>query len=533
MQREGESFVRESVSRRTLTAATIPELFEAALETGSSRPWLHFEGLVLTLGQAHERVAAVAHALASRGVGRGSRVLATARNDPAYLFVWLAVTRLGATIAAVDAQGSRAELEVLTAQVRPDVVVTDRALEEALRHAVSGPAPDASVLLTEDLDAAPPAPAPPPAARPDDVAVLIPTSGTTGRPKLVMQTQRAYVMAGQGFPFWLGLNDSDRLMTSLPLFHLNAPAYSVLGSLVAGAALILLPRFSAARFIDQARRYGATEFNAIGAMLEILMRRPARDDDSDNPIRLCFTGPSPSQARHLEIERRFGFEIVCGYALSESPYGLVWRKGTRPYGTLGSPRQHPTMGEVNRARVVDTRGREVGPGEVGELRLSNPAVMAGYLDMPEETSKVLSEGWLSTGDLVRVNADGTYTFVARKKEIIRRRGENLSPVEVEMALEAHPAVAEAAVVGVPSELSEEEVKAFVVPEEGLRLCFTELRGFVSERLSAFKVPRYFEAVAELPHTATGRVAKRRLPRHRTEAEEDLDPAPGRNARGRG
>jgi carnitine-CoA ligase len=284
----------------------------------------------------------------------------------------------------------------------------------------------------------------------------------------------------------------------------------------------LLPRFSGRRFIDWARRYGATEFNAIGAMIEILMRQPERPDDADNPLRLCYTGPSPPRQRQLEIERRFGLEIVCGYALSESPYGLIWKRGTRPFGTLGSPRQHPTMGEINHARVT-SEGRGVGVGEVGELELKSPAVMLGYYQDPEETNKVLSDGWLRTGDLVRVNGDGTYSFVGRKKELIRRRGENLSPVEVESALEAHPAVAEAAVIGVPSELSEEEIKAFVVPAEGATIDLAELREFVAERLARFKVPRYLELAAELPHTPTGRVAKHELPSERTPAERDFDP----------
>ncbi len=435
------------------------------------------------------------------------------------MFIWLAVTRLGAIIVTINPASSGAELKGFAEQVQPFLVVTD----DGLCDAVEANIPGARVVLVEDLVGARPAD-PAPAAGPDDVAVMIPTSGTTGRSKLVMQTHRAYAMAGEGFPFWLGLTDEDRLMTSLPLFHINAPAYSVLGSVAARAGLVLLPRFSGSRFIDWARRYGATEFNAIGAMVEILMRRPERDDDADNPLRLCYTGPAPPKDRQIEIERRFGFEIRCGYALSESPYGLIWKSGTRPYGTLGSARQHPTLGEVNHVRATDG-GRRVGVDEIGELELKNPAVMRGYFNMPAATQDVLAGGWLRTGDLVRVNEDGTYTFVGRKKEIIRRRGENLSPVEVEAALEAHPGVVEAAVIGVPSELSEEEVKAFVVLATGAGVAPAELREFASARLAPFKVPRYFEVVEELPHTATGRIAKHELPTERTDAEADLDPAP--------
>jgi crotonobetaine/carnitine-CoA ligase len=328
-------------------------------------------------------------------------------------------------------------------------------------------------------------------------------------------------MAGEGFPYWLQLGGDDRLMTSLPLFHINAPAYSTLGSVAARAGLVLLPAFSAHDFIPAARRYGATEFNAIGAMLEILMRQPARPDDADNPVRIAYTGPSPDRERQLEIEARFGLDIVCGYALSETPYGLVWRHGARPYGSLGSPRQHPDLGHVNDARIVDDGG-PVATGGVGELELRNPAIMRGYYEMRVETAAVLDDdGWLHTGDLVRDDGDETYTFVGRKKDVIRRRGENLSPAEVEAALEHHPDVAEAAVIGVPSELSEQDVKAFMIAAPGRTIDVKDVHAFAARHLAPFKVPRYFEVVDELPHTPTGRLAKHRLGFERTTEEVDL------------
>jgi crotonobetaine/carnitine-CoA ligase len=184
-------------------------------------------------------------------------------------------------------------------------------------------------------------------------------------------------------------------------------------------------------------------------------------------------------------------------------------------------RQHPYDGTVNEARVVED-GRDVAVGEVGELLLRNPAVMLGYWGMPEETDEVLRDGWLHTGDLVREGPKGTYTFIGRRKEVIRRRGENLAPSEVEAALEQHPAVAEAAVIGVPSPLSEEDVKAFVVLRDGDGVEPAELRDFAAERLTRFKVPRYLELVPELPHTPTGRVAKHRLAKELTGSEWDAE-----------
>ncbi len=493
---------------------TIPEFIRAAVDDAGAKSWLHTHDGELTYAQMLARVERAASALRSLGVGRGDRVLTTPRNTADYLLSWFALMDVGAIQVPVNPKSSEAEIAGFVQQVDPTLVVTDPELAPLVPTAARWI--DVATLYDGRPDGHGPA-----ALDETDVAVMIPTSGTTGRSKLVMQTHRAYVMAGEGFPWWMQLTADDRVMTSLPLFHINAPAYSTLGSLAARASLVLLPGFSASTFLDDARTFGATEFNSIGAMLEILVRQPPRADDADNPIRLCYTGPSPDREHQLEIEERYGFEIVCGYALSESPYALIWRHGERPYGTLGSARQHPTLGHVNDARAVDD-GRVVGPGETGELELRNPAIMRGYYEMPEETAAVIVDGWLKTGDLVRVNADETYTFGGRKKEVIRRRGENLSPAEVEQVLERHPDIVEAAVIGVPSDLSEEDVKAFVVAADGRAPDLAAVHAFALEHLARYKVPRYIEVLAELPHTATDRLAKHKLARERNATEVDFE-----------
>jgi carnitine-CoA ligase len=558
-------------------AGTIPRLLAAAADRDSDGTWLRSDQGSLTFGGAVAAVSQTAAALQAAGAGNGDLVMLTASTTPPYLLSWLALTSLGAIAVAVNPRSTPAELAGLIGQVRPRMLITDAKLAEviaAARDELGGPeaasteaastaaastvaagsftGPNVtgregggafagaafpaeidvhSVIPADWADAA----AMTQAARtaslpdgrvgPDDVAVLIPTSGTTGRSKLVIQTHRAYAMAGEGFPFWMELTAADRMLTTLPLFHINAPAYSVMGSLACGAGLVLAERFSASTFLDTARRHGATEFNAIGAMLEILMRQPERPDDADTPLRLCYTGPAPERDRQLAMEQRFGLRIVVGYALSESPYGLIWARGTRPYGTLGSVRQHPELGTVNEARVVDEAGQVVGPGQSGELELRNPVLTRGYWEMPAETAALIDDGWLRTGDLVTVGDDGTYTFISRVKEVIRRRGENLSPLEVEEVLAAHPAVLECAVVGVPSELSEEDVKAFVVPAAGVRqVDFASLRSFAADRLAPFKVPRYWQQVADLPRTPTARVAKHRLPVGHPDDEYDAESA---------
>src|SRR3954454_2143943 len=492
---------------------TIPGLLTTAVERDPDGEWIRTDEETLTFGEVASQVAALAARLGEAGVGHGELVVVTARTTPSYFVCWLALASLGAISVPTDPGATLDELTGLVHQVRPRAVVTDAALrplvDEARGDVAATDVLDLDTLLADAKGSRSGAVAEG-RVTPDDLAVLIPTSGTTGRSKLVMQTHRAYAMAGVGFPWWMGLTPDDRLMTSLPLFHINAPAYSVLGSLATGAGLVLLPRFSASGFLDAARRHGATEFNAIGAMLEILMRQPARPDDAETDLRLCYTGPSPAREWQEAFEERFGLRVVCGYGLSESIYGLIWAHGTRPFGTLGSPRQHPTLGVVNQARGVDDEGRDVGVGGTGELLLRNPAVTPGYWEMPEETARVLVDGWLHTGDLVTVDGDDLYTFVARKKEVIRRRGENLSPAEVEEAIAAHPAVLEAAVVGVPSELTEEEVKAFVVLREPVDL--EQLREFAAARLTSFKVPRFWQVLDDLPRTPTARVAKHQLPR---------------------
>jgi carnitine-CoA ligase len=559
-------------------AGTIPRLLAAAAGRDSQGTWLRSDAGSLTFGGAVAAVSQTADALEAAGVGKGDLVMLTARTTPPYLLSWLALTSLGAVAVAVNPRSTPAELAGLISQVKPRLLITDAGLAGVISEVRAGTdlagmgattgrdvtgrdvtgqgvtgrpatrqaddsAPGASFPKEFDVNSLIPADWADPAAMaraalnvslpdvgvgPDDIAVLIPTSGTTGRSKLVMQTHRAYAMAGEGFGFWMELTAADRMLTTLPLFHVNAPAYSVMGSLACGAGLVLAERFSASTFLETARRHGATEFNAIGAMLEILMRQPERPDDADTPLRLCYTGPAPERERQLAMERRFGLRIVVGYALSESPYGLIWARGTRPFGTLGSVRQHPVLGTVNHARVVSESGSIAGPGGSGELELRNPVLTRGYWEMPAETAALMHDGWLRTGDLVSAGDDGTYTFISRAKEVIRRRGENLSPLEVEEVLIAHPAVLECAVIGVPSELSEEEVKAFVVPAAGVaQLDFAELWSFAAERLASFKVPRYWQQVAELPRTPTARVAKHRLPAGHPDGEYDAESASAR------
>lgn len=489
---------------------TIPELlaWRAATTPG---PWLFFGEDSWTLADVSGQVDAAAVGLAERGVVPGDRVALLLGNQPATLFAWLATNALGGIAAPFNHALKAPELEALIALVRPRVLVVDE--HRALAEAACAGLPEAQrpELVSPEELASGGRGAPRAGVAPDDVAVLIATSGTTGKPKAVMQTHRTFCLTAEAFPAWLGLTSGDRLLATLPLFHINAQAYSVMGALGAGGSLALAARFSASGFWSEAKRLGATQVNVVGAMLHMLLQKEPTAADRDHGLRVCYAALALPEAQHRAFEDRFGVRLAVGYGMSETTFGTVWPLGERPrYGSMGRLRQHPRLGAVNRSRVVRDDGTDAADGEAGELWLANPATMRGYWDDPEQTAIVLAGGWLHTGDLVRRDGEGFYTFVARKKEVIRRRGENVAAAEVENVLLAHPSVGEAAVVGAPSSLGEEEIVAYVAPRAGATVDVGELDAWARERLADFKVPSRILVRDALPRTATERIAKHLL-----------------------
>lgn len=495
---------------------TIPEFLEQGASRWPDAPWwLAGEPTPVNRAAVYESARRVAGGLQSLGVAPGDRVVVVLPNGLDFVRAWFGTVLAGGVVIGVNPVAAAAELAAVVTKASASVVVADvrRPLPTGVRTVEVG-----------DLDAA--APVAPVPASPDQPASCIQSSGSTGEPKFVIETHAMYTAAAEGFPFWLGLTEDDVLLTTLPLSHLNAQAYSTLGSYGAGARLALLPRFSASSFWGQVHRYGATQFNAIGAMVEILMAQPPSPAERDHSLRLCYSAPAPTEQRHREIEERLGLRLVIGYALSETPYGLVSPVDRPPvYGSMGRPRQHPRLGEVNHARIVDAAGRDVAPGVVGELLLQNPFTTPGYLDQPETSAQIMRDGWLRTGDLASCDANGDYYFAGRLKETIRRRGENLSPAEVENVIEAHPSVTSSAVIGVPSPLTEEDIKAFVMLRPDASLTPDDLVAWWSDRLPPYKRPRYLEFVDSWPLTETQKIAKTRLPRERTAGEADLQEGP--------
>jgi carnitine-CoA ligase len=459
------------------------------------------------------------------GVGKGDRVAFMVENRPEFLQAWFGLAKIGAILVAFNTRWQAAEVADFLNLSKPRFALVSeryRGIFQPAMPAASGLdevftlGPDGSIAdlaLLGGSGRRPRATSGPPEVEltAGDVISFISTSGTTGRPKAVMQTHGNYVLTGEGYAHWVELQRGERIYLCLPLFHINSQAYTVMGAIAARAAIVLVERFSASRFWSDMSEYGVNVFNFIGSMLAVLMKRDPSPEERRHAVRLTYGGPALPGPLRQEVEERFGLTLLSGIGMSETTFGLIESlHGERRSGSLGKPRQHPDPRIVNEARVVDDDGRDVPAGEVGELIFRNPVMMKGYYRDPEQTAKTIRGGWLYTGDLVRRDEDGFFYFVDRKKDIIRVRGENVASAEVEQVLSAHPSVQEAAVVGIPSELTDEDVVAFVIPRPEANIDSNELIAWCEARLAAFKAPRHVWLVESLPKTETQRVEKHQL-----------------------
>lgn len=479
--------------------------------TGDDREW--------TYGEARELIARAAAAWHSLGVRKGDRVAFMLDNSPEFVWAWLGLAEIGGILVAVNTGFKHAEAAYLIADSGARfILVGDDYLPivEQVRSGRSGlivlhgdeGAASFNALAAQDL-----APAPRVDLVGDDVISLIYTSGTTGNPKGVMQTHRNFVLTGQAYVDWMKMAPGERIYACLPLFHINSQAYSTMAAIADRGGLVLSPRFSASRFWPEVRRHHVTVFNFIGAMAMILTKSDPSPEDADNDVRIAYGVPALATEIVAEIETRFGLMCISGFGMSETTFGLLepLDEPRRP-GSMGIERHHPDPSVPRtEAKIVDDDGDEVPRGTTGELLLKNAAMMLGYFGLPEKTAETLVDGWLHTGDSAYQDEDGFFFFVDRLKDIVRRRGENVSSLEVERAIARHPRIAEAAVIGVPAELSDEELLVFVVPRDGTDpITADEVFGWASENLAAFKVPRYLRFVDAIPKTATAKVQKEKL-----------------------
>ncbi|MGM8214717.1 o-succinylbenzoate--CoA ligase [Bacillaceae bacterium W0354] len=340
----------------------------------------------------------------------------------------------------------------------------------------------------------------------DETAVILYTSGTTGKPKGAMLTHKNLYSNAKDVAEYLEMDENDRVIAALPMFHvfcltvaLNAPLYN-------GATVLIVPKFSPEVIFKLIKDYKVTVFSGVPTMYNYLLQYPKEEEKDLSSMRLCISGGASMPVALLEqFEQRFDVQVSEGYGLSEaSPVTC--------FNPLDRPRKAGSIGRsiVNvENKVVDEDGNELPPGEVGELIVKGPNVMKGYYKMPEETKATIKNGWLHTGDMARMDDEGYFYIVDRKKDLILVGGYNVYPREVEEVLYHHEKVTEVAVIGVPDRNLGESVIAFVVVKDD-SVTEEELHDFCKEKLAKYKCPEEIRFIDELPKNTTGKILRRSL-----------------------
>ncbi|MBB5696393.1 class I adenylate-forming enzyme family protein [Muricoccus pecuniae] len=512
---------------------TLHDFLRARVEAQPDGTALEFEGRAWSYGQLDGLVARWAGWLAAKGVAAGDTLAVMAQNDPNTVALLFAAARLGAILVPVNPDYGVPEARYVLdhAQVRGVVVSPDRqpVAEEALEAVPNAQGSPAWVApLGAALEAEIAAAAPWTAGRgdADDCCLIIYTSGTTGFPKGAMHGQRGFVLTAEAFVERLWLQPDERVMCVMPMFHVNALMYSVGGGLACGGTIVLVRRFSASGFWRTVAETRSTEVNLVAAAGSILVQRPRSEFVPGHGLAKMFVAPQTrAMVDSLRDELEVPLLIEC-YGMTEIP-GVISNPFAGPHilGTMGVLCRHPDPRiERPRARIVDEDGQDVPPGTTGELLVRTPTVMQGYYRDPGQTEAAFQNGWFRTGDLVRLGEDGFYRFVARKKDIIRRRGENVASAEVERTIAECAGVADVAVIGVPSPLGEEDILAAVVPAPGAPHDAAAIIAWTRARLSAPKVPRYVAFVDAIPLTPTHKPAKHRLREDPTLMQRAIDMA---------
>lgn len=484
-----------------------------------ARPFLLVDGETWSWGAFARAGDGAARLLVSRGVRRGDRIGIVAGNSVAHVLLLFACARIGAILVPVNPEYGVAEVRYVLEHAGVTAVVCSTATIDTVVQAcaaiaprpwfalIDGARPDAP-RFADLLDAAPAAALPADVGA-DETFVIIYTSGTTGFPKGVMHSQRSFVLAGERHVMRVHLQPDDRVLCVLPMFHVNALFNVLASTLAAGACMIIAPRFSASRFWRLAADTGATQVNVMAAVSTILARRPRSEYVPEHRLRVV-NGSGFTEETLAVFRNEFHVPTVIeGLGMTEIPGAFSNPfEGPHKLAAMGKPGRHPDPARTwTQARILDDDGQDVAAGAVGELAVRIPTLMQGYYRDPEQTAASFRDGWFMTGDLVRCDADGYFHFVARKKDIIRRRGENIAGAELDRVIGEHPAVAEVAAIAVPADVGEEEVLVAIVRKPGAGVGAAAIRDWCAARLAAHKVPRYVAFVEALPHTPTHKVAK--------------------------
>lgn len=504
-------------------------LLKYRAQADEQNEWLKFvpsgggEEKSFTPAEVRDMALIIADQLLEAGVRSGDRVAILSPNSAYYVPTIFAITRLGATVVTFNWLLSPREIAYQLSHAQPSALVTvpqgialatdaiSQTEWQGLRFAHADPAapqPDSAWTLVRTSGPVPADADLPPEPAADSLFEILYTSGSTGNPKGVMLTHLSVVLAAHRLVGEWSLRPDDVFLTPLPLYHVNAQFMNTTASLACGGRLVLQDRFSASRWIDEVRAHEATVVALTGTQVRMISAQPPRDDDGEHSMRFIPYGLNVPEEMWSDFEKRFRVKLV-------NIYGLTEGVGVVASSPLFNEARVPSCGRAHLDRPIAIMGEGDRPlvNEPGEICLKGePGVtlMLGYYQMPEATADTLRGGWLRTGDIGVMDEDGFLSFVDRKKDVIKRSGENISALEVETVIMEHPAVAEVAVLGRPDPIREEEVVAFVVVAQDQALSTDELAEFCRARLARFKVPTAWFTIDALPRNTVGKVAKQYL-----------------------
>jgi long-chain acyl-CoA synthetase len=489
----------------------LASILTASAERSADAPAVRLGGIELSYGELDARSGRLAALLRARGIEGGDRVGVMLPNVPEFPVAYYGVLRVGGIVVPMNVLLKRREIAFYLEDSGARLLLAWHGFaEEARRGAADAGAelievePESFAAVLADYEPSPEVDE----TADDDTAVILYTSGTTGRPKGAELTHaNLWRNADVSSRTTCEVTAGDVVLGALPLFHSFGQTVGMNASLKVGACLTLVPKFDPGEALETMQRDRVTHFYGVPTMFGALLHHPERERFDTSMLRTCVTGGASMPVEVLGgFEDAFGAIVLEGYGLSEtSPVACSNHPDAeRRPGSIGTPLEGVEM------RVVDEDDNEVAQGEVGEVVIRGHNVMKGYWRRPDATAEAMRGGWFHSGDIARTDEDGYFYIVDRKKDLIIRGGYNVYPREVEEVLYEHPKIREAAVVGVPHDEWGEEVGAAVVLHEGVELGADEVGAFVKERIAAYKYPRLVWFLDDLPKGPTGKILKREI-----------------------
>jgi long-chain acyl-CoA synthetase len=501
----------------TEEAQNIPDLVKQRVNAAPYKPFLFSEadGRKFTYREFEAAVKRTARLLANHGVGKGDVVSLMLPNSVEYVIAYFACWQISALAGPINSLLKAQEIEYVISNSEARALLVNSEYLPIIA-AIRDQLQTLQAIITFDNEAQATSTVsetetPNPEISSEDEAIIIYTSGTTGKPKGCLLTHGNVIANARQISSWLGFTEADRLLTIMPLFHMNAVSVTTMSALYAGGSTVVSQKFSVSRFWQIISDYQITSFGSVATMLSMLLTTypdgvPAGLNTAQLRFAMCGSAPVPAEVLR-RFEETFNCLVIEGYGLSESTCRSTFNppdKRRRP-GSCGVP-----IG--NEMRVVDEEDREVPDGELGEIVLRGENILKGYYRNDIANATAFRNGWFHTGDIGCRDADGFYYIVDRKSDMIIRGGENIYPREIDEVLYQHPDIAAAAVVGVPDELYGEEVAAVVVLKEGAKASEQEVIDYCKARLADFKCPKTVRFLDDIPKGPTGKLLKRELAR---------------------